>query len=235
MSDQSEQAKKFIKENKQLLFDKFASEEIYKPSDTPHTIFMAGSPGAGKTEFSKNLIKMLEDVSSEGFVRIDADAIRWLIPGYDGSNTDIFKGASTRGVDILYNHVLKNRLNAVMDSTFSFYNVARINVERSLKRGRLIEIFYIFQDPLVAWQFTKKREIEEGRSIPVDFFVHSFFQAIENVNKIKSIFKSDIKLNFSEKDYQHRVVKSEVDIENIDNYLKIKYTENELKKKLLNL
>lgn len=235
MSDQSEKAKKWIKENKQLLFDKFADKGIHEPDNVPMTFFMAGSPGAGKTEFSRGLINMWEKNSDEKFVKIDADAIRWLIPGYNGSNTDIFKGASTKGVDILYNYVLKNRLNAVMDSTFAFYNTARTNVERALKKERFIDIFYVFQDPLIAWQFTKKREIEEGRSIPIDFFINSFFQAKENVNKIKSIFKKDANLHLVVKDYSNNITKIETYIENVDNYLKIKYTQNELKKKLLNL
>ena len=196
---------------------------------------MAGSPGAGKTEFSRGLIDAWKKDFNERFVRKDADAIRWMIPGYDGSNTDIFKGASTRGVDILYNHVLKNRLNAAMDSTFSFYNVAHTNVTRSLKRGRMVDIFYVYQKPSIAWIFTKKREKEEGRSIPIDFFIDSFFQAKENVNKVKIIFKKGVNLRLVVKDYSNNIAKIETYIENVDNHLKIGYSKDELKKKLLNL
>ncbi len=51
---EAEEAKKFIKKNKKLLIEKFANLDLYKPVVSPVTIFMAGSPGAGKTEFSKS-------------------------------------------------------------------------------------------------------------------------------------------------------------------------------------
>ena len=56
----SEDAKEFIKKNKSLLFEKFASDKIYKPNDKPISLFMAGSPGAGKTEYSKRFIKKFD-------------------------------------------------------------------------------------------------------------------------------------------------------------------------------
>lgn len=197
--------------------------------------FMAGSPGAGKTEFSRGLIDAWKKDSGQRFVRIDADEIRELIPGYDGTNTDIFKAASTRGVSMLYDYVLKNRLNAVMDGTFAFYEVAYRNTKRALEKKNMVDIFYIYQKPSIAWIFTKKREIEEGRSVHVDFFIESFFQARENVNKIKSVFKEKINLHLVLKDYANNIAKIEMYTENVDNYLKIKYTKDTLKKKLLNL
>ena len=56
LSKNSENAKKFIKKNKDLLFEKFAGGKIYQPNENPISLFMAGSPGAGKTEYSKRFI-----------------------------------------------------------------------------------------------------------------------------------------------------------------------------------
>ncbi len=45
----SEKAKKFVKENKKFLIEKFASLNKFPSKEKPFSIFMAGSPGAGKT------------------------------------------------------------------------------------------------------------------------------------------------------------------------------------------
>lgn len=50
-----EEAKQYIKEHKKELCEKFASKEIYLPTAEPSSYFMAGSPGAGKTEYSNLL------------------------------------------------------------------------------------------------------------------------------------------------------------------------------------
>lgn len=47
------------KDNKKIIIQKFADLSIYLPVQNPTTYFMAGSPGAGKTEYSKSFIKEL--------------------------------------------------------------------------------------------------------------------------------------------------------------------------------
>ena len=46
-------------------------------------------------------------------------------------------------------------------------------------------LFYVYQDPQVAWSFTKERELVEGRVVPKDTFINAFFQARENIEKVK--------------------------------------------------
>ena len=46
-------AKEWIRVNVSELIKKFASVEKFPPVKNPFSMFMAGSPGAGKTEFSK--------------------------------------------------------------------------------------------------------------------------------------------------------------------------------------
>lgn len=49
----SKQAITFIKNHKKLLIEKFANDTICKREANPFSIFMAGSPGAGKQNFPK--------------------------------------------------------------------------------------------------------------------------------------------------------------------------------------
>lgn len=52
----SDAAIKYIKGHKDELIRCFADTATFLPTITPVTVFMAGSPGAGKTEFSKRFI-----------------------------------------------------------------------------------------------------------------------------------------------------------------------------------
>jgi adenylylsulfate kinase-like enzyme len=87
------QAIKFAKRNKNYIAKKLTDPAKYTPSKTPISVFMAGSPGAGKTEYSKNLIKVLEKGNQRQVIRIDSDDIRPLIPGYTGRNSHLFQEA----------------------------------------------------------------------------------------------------------------------------------------------
>lgn len=219
----SEDAKKFIKKNKNLLFENFASSKIYKPNKNPISLFMAGSPGAGKTEYSKRFIERFDS----NIVRIDADEIREIIPQYNGANSDVVQGAASIAVDILYSYSLRNKYNLLLDGTFARFNIAYRNIERSINKNRKVAIYYIYQDPLVAWEFTKKREKLEGRKVPREVFIESFLNAKKNVIKIKSIFKDKIKVYLVIKDYSNNIKESYLDV-HIDSYLKIKYSERKL-------
>ena len=216
-------AKTFIKKNKDLLFEKFASGKIYQPNENPISLFMAGSPGAGKTEYSKRFIERFDS----NIVRIDADEIREIIPQYNGANSDVVQGAASIAVDILYSYTLKNKYDLLLDGTFAKFDIAYRNIERSINKNREVAIHYIYQDPLVAWEFTKKREKLEGRRVPKKIFIESFLNAKNNVVKIKSIFKDDIKVYLVIKDYSNSIKESYLDV-HIDSYLKTKYSEREL-------
>lgn len=226
-----EQAKKWIRENVKLLIEKFASLEKYPSVENPFTMFMAGSPGAGKTEFSK---KFIEDYDpSTKIVRIDADEIRECIPQYREGNAYKVQGAAGLGVAKLFDHVQDHSQNVIIDGTFSDFNIALKDVERALNRKRKVGIFYIYQDPFIAWDFTKKREVVEGRHVSKDMFIDSFFQAKENVNKIKEIMGDKIELHLAEKDYTNNLKKSYFNIKKVDDYIRVEYNREELEKDLV--
>ena len=54
-----QKAQDYVKANRKLLCERFASITLYPSVATPTSYFMAGSPGAGKTEFSKGFIMYL--------------------------------------------------------------------------------------------------------------------------------------------------------------------------------
>lgn len=225
----SEEAKEFIRQNKTELINKFASLESFPSSNNSFSIFMAGSPGAGKTEFSKALIKGSSEMK---IVRIDPDEIRDIIPYYNGKNSYLFQGAVSIGLEKLYDHVLKNNQNVIVDGTLANFEASTRNIERSIKKGRTVGVFYLYQDPLVAWDFTKKREKLEGRRITKEVFVKSLFAAKENVNKIKKVFKNKIEVFLIEKNFENKVENIKFNIDKIDNHIKIKYSDKLLISKL---
>lgn len=225
----SNDAKKFIKDKKKLLIEKFAKLESFPSKDNPFSIFMAGSPGAGKTEFSKAFIQSNPSISA---VRIDADEIKEIIPQYNGHNSNIVQGASALGVEKIYDFVLKNNQNVIVDGTFAKYKISYNNVKRSIKKNRIVGVFYIYQDPFIAWDFTRKRGKLEGRYVPKEMFIESFFAARENVKRIKLDFKDKVKIFLIKKDCTNGIEKAWFNISDIDNHLKMEYTAKSLKLKL---
>lgn len=237
--DLSEQAYQYIKANKKLIIEKFTNHRLFKKNDFPVFIFMAGSPGAGKTEFSKWLINVLENRSlSNGIIRIDADDIREILPGYSGKNSHLFQRACSKGVEILFDYASKKKYHAIIDGTFASFQVAHKNIKRVADKNFRIFIVYKYFDPVVAWGFTKLREKEEGRKITKKVFIDSLFKAKENVNKIKAIFGNKIEIWLVESIFRPNKTKNIItrstkfNIDNIDNHLKIKYNSKDLDKML---
>ncbi len=218
------------REGKEKLIELFASPNSFLSESTPVTLFMAGSPGAGKTEVSKGFIKRFKQKP----VRIDADEIRALCPGYNGSNSSLFQKCADKGINILYDFCLEKNFNIILDGTFAYGNAIQ-NIERSLSRNRIVDIWFIFQDPLQAWKITKARETEEGRMVPLDVFVKAYFKSQDNVNKAKETFKDKISLNFILKDFGSGFEKLKVNIDRVDSHIPKSYTEETLRSALLEL
>lgn len=228
----SVETKEWLKTNKTLLYDKFANLEIFEPAEKPTTIFMAGAPGAGKTEFSKSIDKELAErlgITTKA-VRIDADEIKLLFPQYNGKNTAVVQSAAYKAVEKLHDFALTNNQNIIFDGTFSRHDIAHKNVSRSINRNREVGIFYIYQDPVRAWEFTKIREAIEGRPVPKDFFIDSFFSSIETVDKIKKEFGKSVILYLVEKDYHNRVTNTDFNIQSVDKHINKSYDSESLNK-----
>ena len=218
-------ALEFVKAQGKEIISRFAPPEICHPVDNPVSLFMAGSPGAGKTEVSKSFIKNFRDIP----VRIDADEIRPLCPGYTGANAHLFQKAANKAVNILYDYVLHHKLNCILDGTFAYAGAAD-NIERSLRRNRRVELWFVYQDPIKAWEFTKARESREARRVSKQVFLRAISESRKNAHIVKERFGDQIELNVLVKDYEESQGDSFLDIsaDELDRRTKGRYSEEEL-------
>ena len=108
------------------------------------------------------------------------------------------------------------------------YRHNREALERSLKRGRFVQILYVYQDPGMAWEFVKAREELDGRRILPEHFIEQYFAARKVVNQLKEDFDKDIVVTLLLKnlDGSDKVYKANVD--KIDNHIPEKYSEKDL-------
>ncbi|MBI2444363.1 MAG: zeta toxin family protein [Candidatus Magasanikbacteria bacterium] len=221
----------FARRNKKRIAQELTNPAIYMPDGIPISVFMAGSPGAGKTEFSKVLIGILEKSRDHRIIRIDGDEIRGLIPGYTGDNSHLFQSAVSLIVEKIHDCVLEQRQTFVLDGTFAKYDKAADNIRRSLGKGRKVFIFYLYQKPEIAWKFTEAREEAEGRHIPKEAFIEQFFGAIDTVRETRKEFSTDVVIFFVKKDFMQNTVEL-VEIEpngrGLDDYLEADYTKERL-------
>jgi UDP-N-acetylglucosamine kinase len=216
----------WARKKKKELADIFCSLDYVPPTKHPVTIFMAGTPGAGKTEFSKSLLSLFNTSA----VRIDADDIRDMMKeiGYNGANSERYQYGVGLAVNNLYRKAILQHQSVLIDGTFA-YRGWRENIEMSLHDTRLVEIYYLYQDPKTAWDFVKKRELAQGRAVPIEVFVKDYTECIENVCKAKELFKEDIVLYYAKNNYQKKLEYVKINIGDIRQYLPNVYTNNELK------
>jgi len=225
----------FARRNRLEIARKLTNIELYPPDKHPVSVFMAGSPGAGKTEFSKQLISIIERGSERRVVRIDGDELKNNFYDYNGGNSNLFQGASSLIVEKVHECVLHNSQSFILDSTLSNYNRGSENIHRSLKRGRPIMIFYVYQNPTVAWKFTQAREKSEGRNIPKDVFIDLFFLANENVAKLLTELGDQIAIFLVKKNFEQnteKITRLRNSIPSIDELEGERYTKNALKELL---
>ncbi len=222
-------ALEFVKNNKNELIQRYSSGciEIKKPV----TLFMAGSPGAGKTEVSKSLAKKF----STKIMRIDADEIRAWCPGYNGDNAHLFQNAATKGVHMLFDYALsKKKCHVILDGTFAYFDALK-NMQRSLGKGRLVELWFVYQDPQKAWEFTIAREAEEARHVNKETFIDAFIKSRNNAKEAKNKFKDKLTLNLLIKntDNTNGELYLNIRADELDYKIKNTYTKEDLRKILI--
>lgn len=191
-----------------------------------NAIFMAGSPGAGKTEVASS-IAMLD----KNLCVIDADIFRSQFPSYNGANSSEFQKGASWLVDHVFTFLLKKGYSFILDGTLSISKSYQ-NIERAINRGYGVQIFYVYQDPMIAWDFTQKREQIEGRFVPKDRFINAYFMARKNIIGIKNDFGEQVELNIVFKNYQNQIAEVNFDTEVLELILPEQYTQEELEKKL---
>ncbi len=242
-----------IKSRKDELIQSFIIAK--RPINIPFTtIFMAGSPGAGKTEFAKRYIPLTFDKNSndardlfksinlkiEDFdsllIRIDVDEVREFIPQYkktdrkEGTkgNAHVIQKAANKGLDFLREYCFKHTIPFLHDGTFGNLKTMRELVSKSIKLGRVVRIYYLYLDPLKAWEFTKAREFVEGRNILKEKFVEQFFASKLNVETVKEEFGDSVVLDVIVKDQRNDFIDLCINSRSIDSCLNIHYKKGTL-------
>jgi UDP-N-acetylglucosamine kinase len=163
-------------------------------------------------------------------LRIDPDEVRTELPGYNGSNAWLFQRAVTPIVEQIHELALKQNQSFLLDGTLSSYDVARRNIDRSLKRSRTVQLLYVYQEPEQAWRFVQAREAAEGRRIEPETFLEQYFAARETVNRLKADLGRAISVDLLLKnnDGSHRMYKAGVD--RIDNHIPEKYARADVRR-----
>jgi predicted ABC-type ATPase len=198
------------------------------PADAePVSVFMAGSPGAGKTESSQRLIERLSN-DGHSVLRIDPDDLRAKFPEYNGQNSSLFQAATSIIADRMQDMALEQNQNYVFDGTLSNLERARENITRSLKHGRFVQIIYVYQDPWQAWEFVKARELRDGRMIPKDVFIEQFCTARSNVDMLKQEFGPHISVDVIVKNIDGSDFSYFQNINRVDRYIPQRYTKSDL-------
>lgn len=215
-------AEEFARTNKKAIAKKLTDLSKYPPDKIPISVFMAGSPGAGKTEASQNLIAQF--VSGEhSILRIDTDEIRCELPGYTGTNSSLFQGATSIIASKMQDIALDQNQSYVFDGTLTNLELARKNIQRNLDHGRDVFIVYVYQDPKQAWAFVKAREKRDGRAVPKEAFISQYFQARENVNTLKREFGKRIMIYLVVKNIDGTDTDYQQNVDVIDNYIPERY------------
>lgn len=229
MNDQelAAQALDFAKKNKKVIARTLTDKSIYVPEEKPASVFMAGSPGAGKTEASIALLERLE-ANGDKILRIDPDELRSVFAGYTGDNSYLFQSAVSVLVEKIHDLALSQCQSFVLDGTLSNFEKAKENIKRSLKKGRLVQILYVYQNPLLAWRFVQAREVVERRKILPTDFIDQYFMARNSVNELKKRFGKDISVDLLLKNNDNSNRRYEANIDQIDSHVKEKYTRDAL-------
>jgi len=215
------EAMEYARAQKKAIARRLTDPAKFLPERNPVSVFMAGSPGAGKTEAS---IELLKETDGNVVIRIDPDELRCEFPGYTGSNAWLFQKAVSILVDRIHDEVLDQGQSFLLDGTLSRYDVARQNIERSLRKKRSVQILYVYQEPRLAWDFVQAREALEGRRIQPETFVEQYFAARDVVNRLKLEFgkKISVDLLLKNNDNSRRLYQAGID--RIDHHIPEKYS-----------
>lgn len=179
-----EKAKKWVKDkyNQEKFLESFFKD--YSPHKNKLAFFMAGIPGAGKTEFAENTIN---NVKPE-LVPIEHDKLVEYIPGYKPENYYSYRKAGSVLVTRLLDECLKNGYSFIFDGTLSHEHGYR-NIQKALKQGYFVQVVYIVQDAKKAWEATRDRELVKKRAIKKKGFINTCNKINKNLYVIFKKFK----------------------------------------------
>ena len=116
----SKQAVEFAKRNRTKICREITDTATFLPEVSPVSIFMSGSPGAGKTEISKDLTDQLESNGTK-ILRLDPDELRCRFPEYNEANSYLFQRGVSLLVERSLDYIYRNKHNFLLDGTLASY------------------------------------------------------------------------------------------------------------------
>ncbi len=185
-------AVEFAKKNRTQIARRLSNIDKFPTDVQPVSVFMCGAPGAGKTEASK---VFLESIGEPSLIRLDPDELRHCFEEYSGGNSYLFQKAVSFIIERTLDFIFKNSQSFILDGTLSSFNVACKNIERSLNRSRSVLIIFVYQEPLLAWDFVKAREKIEGRRIKLETFIEQFLGSQSVVRQVKVKYGESVKVD----------------------------------------
>src|SRR3989344_4958057 len=129
-----QEASDFARVHKNEIAAELTDLTTFPPDTRPVSVFMAGSPGAGKTESSLWLIESLSG-GGHSVLRIDPDDLRPRFPNYTGKNSSLFQPATSIVADRMQDLAIDQSQNYVFDGTLTNLRRARENIGRSLSHN----------------------------------------------------------------------------------------------------
>ncbi|ELP1875726.1 zeta toxin family protein [Vibrio vulnificus] len=224
-----DRAIEFAKKNRTAICRRITDKKIYIPEEEPVSVFMSGSPGAGKTESSKELVASISN-GKDSVLRLDPDELRDEFKEYDGSNSYLFQRAVVILVERALDFIFKDNQSFILDGTLASYGVAERNIQRSLDKGRDVLIIFVYQRPELAWEFVQAREKVEGRKILPEHFVAQFFGSQQVIEDLKEKFGKQIKVDLLMKDNDGSTRTYHSNVNSLKSYLKPDYTLEQVQK-----
>lgn len=219
---------KWVREHKKDFARKMIRDAGVERSKEPTAIFMAGLPGAGKTEFTKSLIRQV----GVKVIRLDMDEIAAQIDSYSPQKADKFRAGASALLNRTFDKVMSGHYDFIMDGTFGGAMAVQ-NIDRVIRHGYAVKVIYVHQHPKIAWQYTQARERVEHRAIDLDGFIESYFRTIGNLHGLKE-YNSDIKVDVVVKNDSNAIKewRRNILVKDIDQIVKVEYNREELKEKL---
>lgn len=226
-----EAAARWARENKTGFTNELLEQSGARPHRLPSAIFMAGLPGAGKSELAQGLVSVMR----RGVVLLDMDEIARKMPDYQAARADEFRAGATILLERVFDTTIRRKLDFILDGTFSAAKAVE-NVCRALKRGYTVKVLLVCQEPEVAWKFTKARELVEHRAISLTGFVEAYCKVYENMRKLEGILgdNSSLSLGILLKGDKNELMKWRANAQagEIDEFWPMKYNKETLVKNL---
>jgi predicted ABC-type ATPase len=174
-----------------LLIGRSDATSVPQPK-TPIAIVMAGVPGAGKTEFLDTFSELLETRGFDSFIRIDLDEIVEIYPGYTPKTDAQFRSQGNHTVAAVVDIAKDGHYNMMIDGTFSGTSGASLqNIGRLLNVGYQVQMFFMHDNILTSWEYTKAREKTTHRGIDSEGFKRACTNLTTNLKAAMETYGSN--------------------------------------------